>query len=36
MVCWVRQAGQHDNQAKVPIVLVGCVVGTVGTGARVW
>ena len=36
MVCWARRAGRHDNQAKVPVVLVGCVVEIVEVVAMVW
>ena len=36
MVCWVRRVGRRDNQAKVPVVLVGCVVEIVEVVAMVW
>ena len=36
MVCWARRAGRRDNQAKVPVVLVGCVVEIVEVVAMVW
>ena len=36
VVCWVRQVGRHDNQARVPVVLVECVVEIVKMVAMVW
>ena len=36
MVCWVLRAGRRDNQARVPAVLVGCVVEIVKMVAMVW
>ena len=36
VVCWVLRAGRRDNQARVPAVLVGCVVEIVKMVAMVW
>ena len=36
VVCWVLRAGQRASQAKVPVVLVECVVEIVEKVAMAW